>query len=226
MVVVVPQAARGRPSNLSEFLILIPFPFSSDNTSFDPPSTIVNGTDETPQAYCERLCGTPTAGGWIPQWEWCQIGRYTEDVSKYWGVCFDELPLPGQDDVTSLDDNYRDEAWRYLAYYTLTKSPKYCAGTGTAPGSSEINSALSSAFWYTSLVPSTVHDIISGIQYWINHPELKVNLARDGGMKWSSLSYDGVYSENQAGTIFVSSLLTIRRSMGFIIRLPRSLYSS
>lgn len=91
-----------------------------------------------------------------------------------------------------------------MAYYTLIKSPKFCAGTGTAPGSSDIMSAVSDAFWYTSLVPTTVHDIMTGIQYWIDHPEEKANIAHSAGMKWSSLEYAyGDYSENQAGTIFV-----------------------
>ena len=123
---------------------------------------------------------------------------------KYYGVCYDTSPDLDGDDYVSLDDAYKSDAWRYLAYYTLTKSPKFCAGTGTAPGSSDIMSAVSDAFWYTSLVPSTVHDIMTGIQYWIDHPGNKANIAHSAGMKWSSLDYMyGDYSENQAGTIFV-----------------------
>ena len=57
---------------------------------------------------------------------------------KYYGVCYDTSPDLQGDDYVSLHDAYKLDAWRYLAYFTLTKSPEFYAGTGSAAGSSDI----------------------------------------------------------------------------------------
>ena len=82
----------------------------------------------------------------------CYVGTYNEEVAKYWGVCYNYGHQFGSTPQNQkLDQEYANEAYRYLAYYALANSPSYCAGEGTNPtvdkNKEVIGRARSSAGW-------------------------------------------------------------------------------
>jgi hypothetical protein len=107
-----------------------------------------------------RFCPGHAYNKPIQPYGYCYVGAYDEEVAKYWGVCWNYgYSYMGPYEPRRLDQEYANEAYRYLAYFAIKSNPGYCAGEGIIPSrnfsNNMIRSASSSAYWYMLALLST-----------------------------------------------------------------------
>ncbi|KAL2047565.1 hypothetical protein ABVK25_011423 [Lepraria finkii] len=94
--------------------------------------------------------------------------------------------------------------FKFLVYYAIADSLRYCAGPKTVSSQSAIGEALRFELTFSGSVGqvnnATVHDVIAGINACIAEC-VQMNLANKEGIAWLSLA-------NDTGTIFPNGWAT------------------
>ena len=132
-----------------------------------------------------------SGGGRVSWYSWCWVGKYTEEMDKYWGVCYnteEAVHVPPKD-ARPLNEQYATDAWEYLAYYVLDPRPDYCIAKKAIADGKEIGHADKPIPWpfSASYTRTDVHDIMHGIKYLIGNENFKPDQGNDYGMLWASL---------------------------------------
>ena len=77
----------------------------------------------------------------LAPYRYCAGSDYEEDVLRSWGVCYNNDSDVSQGKISS---QYVEEAWKYIAYYTLNKNCRHCNTHAGVPDAKIILSSVSS----------------------------------------------------------------------------------